>query len=928
MREQAFACLELGGAVVTANDRAARALRGSYAVAQQTAGRTAWPTPQIFDWDAWLAMLWHQHVLSEENAPLLLSQLQERSIWKRVVDAQSGVAPSGDAEAIAKLASHAWELLSDFEQHGERQRSWRPYASVDAQAFQNWAANFERECRTNRWMSRSDLPALLTDGIRREHLRLPPEIGLIGFDRITPAQQTLLDAARAAGCIINEISATESAARVHLIEAIDLRDELTTCAWWARHRLEADRDTNVAVIALKVDDIRGEIERIFRDVLMPGSLGIESTAPALWEFSLGQPLSSIPVIKAAILLLRWIATPLEEAEISWLLLCGFFGAFGQKTMEMAKLDAQLRRKGRLSTRISIDDFLSDRPGIGSEVAQHVFGALRDIQRTIAANGIGQRRRTITDWLDVANSLLRQASWPGERTLDSVEYQALDRWDRFTGGVAALSFDERRHSYGEFVTVLDRYAQETIFSPESRDRPIQIMGAFEASGQTFDGVWFLSADDSQWPPPAQPNPLLPQSLQRRTGMPHAIVEVDWEVALSATRRIATSAPDCVFSYCRRNDAGELRPSALPVEVCGNFLRSLSAENLRRSLGVADPEPGPCVTIEVDDASSIPWPRHVHAGGVEILKMQSACPFQAFARRRLGAEELYSARRGLSPADRGTILHRVLEGLWSHNTAPGVPLRSRDDLVNVKTDGRLSTILSYHIEQVFNQYARGAPSDWSKAYLQSEQERLHLLLSQWLNYEIDRPPFTVVEHEKRLPATINGLELNLRVDRIDRVADGHLIVDYKTGQVSTSMWDGDRPEEPQLPLYAVHGEISDLKGVMFAQVRAELLRFSGHVENEATFVTNAKAHQTALVETRLDEELLGEWSDALSNLADGFLAGEAWVSPKSYPKTCKYCALPSLCRVAETAVAREPRDEPRDNDDTLEEGFLDLGSAFDD
>jgi ATP-dependent helicase/nuclease subunit B len=916
--KQAFARLERGQTVVTGNDRAARALRNAYDAVQRARGRKAWQTPGIFGWDAWLSNLWNQYLLNDESAPMLLAPLQERSIWKRIVGG-----PTGSTEGIAKLASKAWQLLSEFEEHGERRRSWRPHVSVDALAFQNWAAAFERECRANRWMSWSDLPALLVNAMQESKIALPREIALAGFDRFTPAQQALLAAARAAGCTVEEIGPSGNWPRARFVEAHDLRDELAACAWWARRQLEADPSANIAVLVQGVDKIRGEIDRTFRAILLPGARGVESTVEADWEFSLGQPLSSMPVIKAAILLLRWMSHPLNEAEISWLLISGFFGIFGEDITNIAKLDTQLRATRRISPEVSIGDFTSSRHRDGGETPRRVFGALRDLQRAAAAGGIGQRRQTIPGWLDFANSLLRRSSWPGTRTLDSLEYQALNRWDRFHGEIAALGFDDRLYSYAEFVTMLDRYGRETIFSPESRNRPIQIMGAFESSGQTFDSIWFLGVDDNQWPPAGQPNPLLPQSLQGRAGMPHAAMELDWQVALAVTQRIASSAAECVFSYSRRNSAGDLRPSPLPTEVCGDSLQSLSSEELRRSLRAPASPPHQCLTSEIEDATSIPWPRHLHAGGVEILKMQSACPFQAFATRRLGAEELDQTERGLSPADRGTLLHRVLEAVWSPENLPHLKIANRDDLVNAKAADRLGGLLSDHISRVFDEYAAEKPSEWSAAYLQVERERLHALLSQWLDYELERSPFTVVEHEKKLRANINGLELDLRADRIDAISEGRLIVDYKTGVVSTSMWASKRPEEPQVPLYAIHGGISDLKGVMFAQIRAGLLRFSGHIENESVVVTNKKVHQIALAKTRLDDELLGKWSNALTSLADRFLDGEAAVTPRSYPKTCKYCALPSLCRVAETAVSLDAVDD----DDEMEEGDAVFGSSPD-
>ena len=47
----------------------------------------------------------------------------------------------------------------------------------------------------------------------------------------------------------------------------------------------------------------------------------------------------------------------------------------------------------------------------------------------------------------------------------------------------------------------------------------------------------------------------------------------------------------------------------------------------------------------------------------------------------------------------------------------------------------------------------------------------------------------------------------------------------------------------------------------------------------------------------EELRQQWERILLALGKQFLHGEAQVDPKQYPKTCEFCALPGLCRVAE-------------------------------
>ncbi len=909
---EAFRCLARGGVVVTANQRAARALARSYGAGQRAKGRAAWQTPAIHDWEGWLAILWKQYLQQADEAPLLLTSLQELSIWERIVDSQVET-----AQTTAALAAGAWKLLGDYDAHDERRRSWRGRATADAEAFRGWADSFQRQCHKNNWISHSDLPMVLAKAIQQLKLELPGEAMLVGFDRITPAQQALLDAAQERGLLVAAIKPATAETPVFHVEATELVDEITTCAWWLRRKLESNPAASLAVIVRDADALRGEIERTFRAILMPESIGIENRQRMPFEFSLGRPLSRIPVVQAALLLLRWLIEPLDQAETTWLTTSDLFCATDGQLAEMAALDAEIRQYGRFPPKTPLDAFAAYRPRRNSPSARGFFHRLHDLQRSGVAQGVGRRTNTFPGWLDFAESILRQAAWPGSRTLASVEFQALDRWERLAAEVAGLGFDGRRVGYAEFVTVLDRNAARAIFSPESSGAPIQIMGAFETSGQTFDAIWFLGADDNHWPPAGQPHPLLPRELQRAAAMPYSDPGRDWQFALAMTRRVAASADECVFSHSERDDTEDLRGSPLLGAISDKPPKTMNSQTFRELLNAPARREHRRETETTEDASAIAWPREIDAGGSEVLKRQSACPFQGFAVRRLGARELEDAERGLTPRDRGIILHSVLESLWSKGDPEDLRLRSRDELIQAKASGRLSAILEHHIALVFDARGDGTASDWTRAYLRVERERLHSLLSLWLDYEMRRQPFAVDESEKETKAQINGLRLNLRVDRIDRVAGGRLILDYKTGEVSSASWEGARPGEPQLPLYATHGGIDDLCGILFAQVRAGALRLDGHVENAAVTVTNDPTTLSRLAKSPLTENLLGEWSDALSALADGFLAGEAAVLPKRYPDTCKHCALGPLCRVAETAVALEERQDEevgRDGDAT--------------
>src|SRR6185437_3170751 len=176
-----------GATILTGNARAARWLRREYGLAQREAGRRAWTTPPIEDWEAWLRRQWEARALAEGDAPLLLTALQERAVWTRMQreDAALVVSPA----SMAALAESAYALLSEYDAQAERNHTW---AKSDAESFRRWAASFERECARRRWMSRAGLEAKVAARLSADEL--PQEILLAGFDRVTPAQEGLLRA--------------------------------------------------------------------------------------------------------------------------------------------------------------------------------------------------------------------------------------------------------------------------------------------------------------------------------------------------------------------------------------------------------------------------------------------------------------------------------------------------------------------------------------------------------------------------------------------------------------------------------------------------------------------------------------------------------------------------------------------------------------
>lgn len=880
-----------GAAILTGNARAARWLRREYGLLQREAGRRTWATPPIEDWDTWVRRQWEARAMADGDAPLLLTSLQERAIWTRMQreDAALVVSPA----SMATLAESAYALLSEYDAQGERNHAW---AKADAESFRRWAASFERECARRNWIPRAGLEAKVVAWLKES--ALPEEILLAGFDRVTPAQDGLLRALADCGVRVHLAEMGFEGPQTEFIRAAGLREEIEACAWWARGLVEKNAEMRIGVLVPDLGAARSEIERVFRRVLMPQADDIFSEQAMPFEFSLGHSLADSPVICAALLLLRWLREPLGEEEVSWLLLSGFVGARGDEYLALAQRDARFRSRDALTAEITLEDFLKR----ADSSRLSCLASLADAQKAAAANKIEEQDRLPGQWTDLAQLLLREAGWPDTGKRGTLHFQALRRWERLFDEIALLDFDGQRVGYGDFLRMLEAHARETIFSPQSHGAPVQVMGALESSGQQFDAMWFLSADDESWPLCGRPNPLLPTDVQRRFRMPYGDAENDLALAKAVTGRIASSAPVVVFSHAERNRDGELRPSAL-----------LPHDAVWRTPEIPDkpidqrPE---ALEVLEDESGVLAWPVEQSAGGSDVLKLQAACPFHAFAAKRLRAGPLDRHEWGLSAAMRGKLLHEALQRIWSPEDGS---LHTLEDLKAATSGGRLDEILTAAIGATFA--GLDAPEDaWTRAYLAGEQQRLHRRLKEWMTLEAARAPFQVIACEEYLPdVNVGGLKLKLRADRIDEVSNfERLLIDYKTGKVSVSDWEGSRPNEPQLPLYAVFGGVDDLRGALFARIRAGETGFAGVVSDLSRQLLPAAKATSALGGTVYTDEMRGEWESALLGLAADFLRGEAAVDPKD-AKTCAHCPMPGLCRVAEVCDPLEESAEAEDDGD---------------
>ncbi|MCK5796384.1 MAG: PD-(D/E)XK nuclease family protein, partial [Deltaproteobacteria bacterium] len=580
------------------------------------------------------------------------------------------------------------------------------------------------------------------------------------------------------------VSAPASAVASRRVSCASSEEEFHAAASWALARLAQRTTSRVALVVPRLAEHRERILAVLEDVFEPGSV-LPGMRPrgGFYNVSLGQPLAAIPMVYDAILWWRLAAgEALEIDTLSYLLRSPFTGGGQDERVARALFDLTLRDRGRPAmTLASTREFLAhrlDRKNSKASVPVRWSAALDrlgDVAAALAVDHLdagASSRRAAEHWPEVLRKILAAVGWPGDRSLDSDEHQEFDALGGALRDLAGLDLTRPEgFDYPEILHWVTRILEETLFQPESRsEAPVQVLGQLEAVGQPFDHAWIAGLDEAHWPVSGEPNSFLPLALQRAHAMPHASPAVDLARARRLTATLLALAGDAVVSVPLRE--GDLLRGPSPL------IASLP-EVAEDELGLGDLVPlvdaFAVGTFEsfIDDQGPAFVPSGLVRGGSSLFADQAACPFRAFARHRLVASAPETPEAGVTAATYGSLVHRALEDLF------GI-LKSHADLVAC-SEAELRAVAQDAAGRAIESWRQRLPDVFSPRLTRLLHGRLSALLSEWLALERDRLPFRVVARERKMIVTAGGLTCDLRVDRVDALDDGSLVIlDYKTGQ----------------------------------------------------------------------------------------------------------------------------------------------------
>ncbi|MXZ43646.1 MAG: hypothetical protein F4Z01_01505 [Gammaproteobacteria bacterium] len=832
------------GIVVTHTARQAYELKYSWMHKNVLDGVRAFPSPEIYSFDEWLQRVY------EDLVRIGIPHAQRFLI----------------THSSLRLAFQLCAPESDYVKHvAATTRAWRTYVEWNLQRvgpdlevtengrlFRTWVRKFQNFQKRQKIITLADLPALITLALN-DSAWCPKEVTFFGLEEVSPARQELIYQLREHGCNVSEIQPPLLESKRHRTIKFETSSrERSTLVTWIRAQLStlgSNRRIGVIVpdLATGAPRLRSQFEASFFDCY---------SVDRVVNIGLGFPLRDTRLCKDVVQFLDWTTRDLGYEEI-----------------------LQLGRSPFLRN-LAIPDAFSDtypermyfREYVVREKDEATIPALRSILRLCSG-----KKQALHEWVNRVIAILETAGWSLYKDAETQRAQAA--FMLLFSELTKLSPLLGSITWTRAVDLIRNELRAQTLTVDIRNTPVQVFSREEATGLVFDALWVTGTSEEQWPPKVDLNPMIPISVQRKARVPRVTQAQILNWAKKMSEDWARMAPNAVFSFVDEEkdnadfflESSRLLAPHKKVEVATLLEHPEVAERdhpwgsqARESLLLQySPERG---TKLPEDTT---WIR------TSTIRDQSRCPFRAWAIHRLNLPDRISPHRLPNVLDRGTDVHELTEKLLktAQNRAQIDQLGSED--------------IAEAVNQVLKKRRRRLPA----GFIDRERERLTKLAHRWIEFEVSRDDFKVVALEKKFSTKIAGLDLSLRVDRIDTTEElSCLIIDYKTGTASPNSWLPPRLNEPQMPLYSV--VVPDTDGLAYQKIPA-----TGKITMTGFADTQDQRRKLKTVPDTLGTDFSdakAKWKHVIEATVEQYKNGDARVDPINVKTVCQHCHLMGFCR----------------------------------
>ena len=829
--------IEKNQLILTANQRLAAQIQQAWG--QSINDKTqAWKAPRVMSLEHWLNFCWNE--LQDQNHSLVdgyaqVGKLQNLFYWEQVINQQDD---SVD-QSFTAMANDCYDLL----------KRWQiPIDSLDDPSaavykFKRWASSYQKIIDNNKLLTTASSWQIVGEAFLQQALPIEQHVFLYGFQSIPPLQQWILENASQA---LKPIESFEQSASVTKFECTDPSEELQVAANWAAQELLNKPQQRIGLVIPDLNNRVLETARVINEALAANNC---TTAV---NITAGVKLAETPLLQSALALLELLEYQLPTQH--WLgILNAPYSHFSRLPIQF-RVDCELEIRRSKQHELGLDKFIQIIRGQQAvlenpDIVQAQLQPLYDIQQSIRQTG--SQKRSFSQWAEFYNQFIKQLGWPGLSNPTSLEYQQIQYWEKLLGFFCELDNLAIEISRTKALWYLHKLANEHLFHPQTGDTPLQVMGLLEAVGLQFDQLWVTGMHHGNLPAAGSMNPVLSATYQRMQKMPFSVPENELTIAKNLLSGFTSNCAQLFISYPSTDGKTPLEQSPLIKQYSHQDVASKVATLAMPSWLV---QPYQC-NITEDPGHSYKASLEPIRGGTSILKNQSTCPFNAFARHRLWATDFEQPSIGLEAIDRGSIVHEILYRLWANWKTSKVFYALSDNQVKQQVEQTIDEILTH--QATINSVLLG------DKFKQLEQQRLSKIIRQWLELERQRQPFEVIATEQKKKISFGELSISLIMDRLDSVDGQTMVIDYKTGSIKANVWLGDRPKDPQLPLYILATNPQPM-GCVFACLKGNEQQFLGISKD--LMVDGAKPSNDWDVQIK-------EWQQATNKLAEEFIQGKA-------------------------------------------------------
>lgn len=853
--------------VLCATERQARDYRSQSAVRRMSLGQSAWfANQEVLIVPVWLQELWESLLPTEQ----LLSPVQELAVIKRIID-NSNLLPDTmvSSMGVARSVLKAYNLCHRFNlSNDEDYFRFQP----EYEAFHRWRVEIDQYLRSTNSIMLSQLPGLLASNIKM--LDLPEALYINVGVSLSPEEMSFFDELKEHGVeIIHVSSGGEGGAGVYGCASKTLQDECVAIASWCAdiltdYKHEPSLAPSICVAVPDMSTYQGALENALSEYLYPSALtgSISETLSPPWEFVGCFVMGDYPVVNAAMDILMSSPKSTEVERFSRILRSPYIG---ENEIESGpRADSDLSLRDRCSPAVSFNNlyWLLKNTAAGKDIGHFISRFERLCQHLSQTSS----RALPSTWVNRFTECLQIMGWPGKDPLDSDTHQVVESFRHLLESFGSLDRQLGEVTSERAVMWFREIVDTRPFQPKRNHLVnIRIMSAQDARGMAYDYLWVAGLTATNVPSECRPNPFLPLTLQEKAELPQSSPEVSLRDARKLYDGLIRENTKAVLSYYEREENGaENRLSPLFSQYDLSPLKEskqasiLSENTIKLEIRSDDEIP----RVSAQESSTI-------LGGISILKKHAESPFVAFARYRLNIRAFPEVKVGFDHRIQGDALHQVLDVFWKTH-------RNSETLERLINQGELAAEIDSAINKVFEERVDLAAWRHGHRLTLLERQRIHDLVSNWLEFESSRvAPFEVVGAETSYECYIQGLKIKFRLDRIDKVmtSDGEkgLVFDYKSGDVNASHLNAESLLEPQLPIYACYASPSTVKlnsfdGICLASIQADQIKL--HMRSSwANSVVEKRPNRADVATPPAWDGQIDAWRKRIDENALDFLSG---------------------------------------------------------